>query len=111
MSGQDLYVQLDAKVKALDSALSEYRKRGEGHAKSRKEYQVSLAKEILLQRNSGVPVTIIQDICKGNERIAELRCKKDIAESLYKSAGEAINTYKLQIRIIESQIEREWGRK
>jgi len=111
MSGQDLYLELDNKVKALNSALSEHRKRGEKYAKARREYQVSLAKEILIQRNSGVPVTIISDICKGNERIADLRMDKDIAESLYKSAGEAINSYKLQIRIIEGQIDREWGRR
>lgn len=111
MSGQDLYAQLDEKVKSLDHALSEHRKRGTAHAKAEKEYRVALAKETLIQRDRGVPVTIIQDICKGHEGIADLRLKRDIAEVLYKSAGEAINSYKLQIRIIEGQIEREWGRR
>lgn len=111
MSGADLYIELDTKVKMLDSALSEFRKRGEAHAAARRDYQVALSKEILIQRDKGVPVTIISDICKGDISIAELRLKKDIAESLYKSAGEAINSYKLQIRIIEGQIDREWGRR
>lgn len=111
MSGQDLYVELNEKIKGLDKALSAYRKRGVESAESKRSYQVALAKEMLIQRNSGVPVTIIQDICKGKEEIAELRLQKDIAEALYKSAGEAINSYKLQIRILSEQIAQECGRR
>lgn len=110
-SGQDLYMELNEKVKSLDFALAEYRKRGIAHANARKEYQVALSKEIVSQRLAGLPVTIIADVCKGKEEIAELRYGRDVAESLHKSAGEAINAMKLQIRIIEGQIEREWGRR
>ena len=53
-------------------------------------------------------MTIIGDICKGNKEISALRFKRDCAEIAYKSALEAINSYKLQIRIMDAQIEREW---
>ena len=48
-------------------------------------------------------------IAKGESEIAKLRMERDIAESLYKSCQEAINGYKVQIRILEGQLQREWG--
>ena len=54
-------------------------------------------------------MTIISDICRGNAEIADLRFKRDVAEVDYKAAQEAINSYKLQIKILEAQRAREWG--
>jgi hypothetical protein len=53
-------------------------------------------------------VTIISDLCRGDPDVAKLRLERDIALTVYESAQEAINCYKLQIRILDSQIEREW---
>lgn len=108
-SGQDLYLELQGKVALLDKALRQLRKRGEAYAKAEQTYKVELAKEILVQRDKGVPVTIISDICRGNAKIAKLRFDRDVAEVTYKAAMEAINAYKLQIRILENQITREYG--
>ena len=35
--------------------------------------------------------------------------EKDIALSLYESSKEAINAYKLKIRVLNDQISREWS--
>ena len=35
---------------------------------------------------------------------------RDVTESKYKAAQEAINVYKLAVRILQNQIEREWNR-
>ena len=40
---------------------------------------------MLRLRAEGVPVTIISDLCRGNEKIADLKLKRDIAETLYES--------------------------
>jgi len=63
---------------------------------------------MLQERDSGTPVTIISDICRGSQEIAELKFKRDCAEVVYKSALEAVNGYKLQIKVLENQIDREW---
>lgn len=60
-------------------------------------------------RAEGMAVTHLLDIAKGESEIAKLRMERDIAESLYKSCQEAINGYKVQIRILEGQLQREWG--
>lgn len=110
MSGQDLFNEMTSKTALLDKALTQLKTRGQEYALSEKEYRIALAKEILVQRSNGVPVTIISDVCKGNAEIALLRMKRDIAESVYKAAMEAINVYKLEVNIIREQIDREWHR-
>ncbi len=64
---------------------------------------------MLVERSNGMPVTIIGDICRGMPEIAALRFDRDIKEGLHKSAVEAINSFKLQIRILDAQISREYG--
>ena len=108
MSGQDLMSELSAKVSLVDSALRQLGARGRERAKAEHDYRVALSKKILIERDKGTPVTVISDLCRGSAEIADLRFKRDCAEVNYKSALEAINIYKLQIRLVENQIEREW---
>ncbi len=109
MSGQDLYDDLRNNTALLHTSLAEFGKRGKAYADAEQKYRVALAKQILIERDKGQPVTIISDICRGNQEIARLRFQKDVAEVSYKAAMEAIQIYKLNIRVLESAIEREWG--
>ena len=108
MSGQDLMNDLAGKVGLLDTALRKLGERGRSHAQAERDYRVALAQKILIERDKGTPVTIISDICRGSAEIAAKKFARDCAETNYDAAKEAINTYKLQIRILENQIEREW---
>ena len=104
---QDLYIEMKEKRKELNLAIEKARQRGQEMAIAEKEYRIALAKEILIERNDKTPVTIINDVCKGKENIAELKFKRDTAEVLYKSANERIQATKLEMRIIENQMEAE----
>jgi len=108
IDGANLINELSAKVKLLDTAIRELGKRGQAYAEAEQKYKVALAQQILIERDKGMPVTIISDLCRGNPQIAKLRFERDVAEVTYKAAQEAINSYKLQIRILDAQIEREW---
>lgn len=108
MSGQDLMQELNDKVNLLNKALSALPERGRSYAMEEYYYRVALSKDILTERSGGLPVTIVSDVCRGKEAIAELKFKRDVAEVMYKSALEAINGYKLQIKILENQIDREY---
>lgn len=101
--------ELWQKFKMLDAAIKELRSRGSAYAQAEQDYRVELAKCILLEREKGTPVTIISDVCRGDRTIAGLKFNRDVADVVYKSALEAVNGYKLQIRILDAQIEREWG--
>lgn len=105
----NLMDELWRKFKMLDAAIKELRSRGSAYAQAEQDYRVELAKCILLEREKGTPVTIISDVCRGDRTIAGLKFNRDVADVVYKSALEAVNVYKLQIRILDEQIEREWG--
>lgn len=104
-----LYQELQSKTDLLDVAVRELRSRGSAFAQAERDYRVALAKAVIDERSNGTPVTIISDVCRGKPEIAKLRFERDCAEVVYKSAMEAINSLKLQLRLIENQIQREWG--
>ena len=104
----DLIQEISAKSALLDAAIKQLGIRGKAYAQAEHDYRVAMRKKILEERAQGTPVTIISDVCRGDPDVAKLRLERDIALTIYESAQEAINGYKLQIRILDSQIEREW---
>ena len=104
----DLIQEIGAKSAMLDAAIKQLGVRGRAYAQAEHDYRVAMRKKILDERSAGTPVTIISDLCRGDEEIAKLRLERDIALTVYESAKEAIQTFKLQIRILDAQIEREW---
>lgn len=105
----DLIAEIGQKSRMLDTAIRELGKRGHVYAQAEHDYRVALSKKVLTEREKGTPVTVISDICRGDREIAKLRFDRDVAETVYEAAKEAIHGYKLQIRILDAQIEREWG--
>lgn len=104
----DLIQEIGAKSALLDAAIKQLGIRGKAYAQAEHDYRVAMRQKILEERSNGTPVTIISDICRGDPEVAKLRLERDIALTVYESAQEAINGYKLQIRILDSQVEREW---
>lgn len=108
---QDLMQLKNNRSMLLKKALKVYRERGKRYAIAEKEYRAALSSTILILRSDNMPVTIISDVARGTEKVATLKQARDIAETLYESAKEAIYAYKLDMRLIEAQIQREWGQK
>ena len=106
----DLYEELEKRIQLLDKGIDKLKENGVEYAKSEKEYKVALRQEILKLRNDNVAVGIIDKICYGIPSIAELRFKRDVAKTIYQANLEAINTWKLEIRIIQNQIDKEYCR-
>lgn len=109
MTGYDLMDKMSSLTALLDEAVRQYGKRGTTFAHAEQDYRIALRQEILKLRSDGTPVTLVPDLARGDAKIAKLKFDRDVAETVYKAAQEAIQSYKLQIRITESQIEREWG--
>ena len=106
----DLYNDLQQKIKELNISIKKLRETGTEYAEAEKEYKITLRQEALKLRNEkNMPVTLIQQIVYGVPEVAEKRFKRDVAEAIYKANQEAINVLKLQIRIMENQIQREYG--
>lgn len=106
----DLVEELMSKNDELSHSIKLLKKRGIALAEAERDYKVKLREEALkLRQEKGMPVTLIAQIIYGVPEVADLRFKRDVAEAMYNACQEFINTTKLQIRILESQLSREWG--
>lgn len=104
----DLQNELKEQVDLLQRSLEQLKKTGRSYADAEKKYKTLLRQEILKMRDNGEAIGVITLTCYGIPSVAEARFNRDVAEALYKANQEAINTYKLKIRIIENQIAREY---
>lgn len=109
MSGQDLFNDLQKKQSYADQALKQLSTRGKEYAEAERAYKVTLAQTMLKLRDEGEKTTTLKDIAYGDRQVSDLRMQRDIAEAMYKSAQEALNLYKLQIRVLQGQLDKEWS--
>lgn len=99
----DLIIRLNQSIKLL-------KKYGTELADAEMQYKITLRQEALkLRAEKGMAVTLINQVVYGVPEVASKRYKRDVAEAMYQTAQEEINSIKLQMRIIESQINREWS--
>lgn len=106
----DLFNELQELTKKLNQAIKSLNKNGQALAKAEQEYKILLRQEALkLRQDENMAVTLINQIIYGIPSVAEKRFKRDIAEVMYQTNQEYINSTKLKIRILEGQIQREWS--
>ena len=102
---QALTEELDELTDRLEAELKTCKESGCQYAENRKALRIA----ILNERQKGTPVTIIGDVCRGQEQIAEAKRRRDCSEAIYKASQEAINVIKLRIRMVDAQITRIWN--
>lgn len=105
----DLYNELQAKTRELDMSIRQLRTSGTNYAQAERDYKILLRQECLKLRDSGMAIGMIDKTCYGIPSVAEARFKRDVAEAVYKANLEAINSIKLQMRLLEGQLNREYG--
>ena len=105
----DLVNELNNLIKKLDISVKSLRNTGSDYAKAYTDYRVALAKELMILKEEGYAITLAGDIARGKPEIARLKFKEISTEAIYKANQEAINSTKLQIKIIQEQINKEYG--
>lgn len=105
----DLMNELNYKLKLLDNSIKSVRNTGTEYARAYKEYRIALAKRLLELKKEGYAITLAGDIARGDPEIAQLKFKELSTEAIYKANLESINALKLEIKIIQGQIDKEWG--
>lgn len=106
----DLWSELDGKLKELDHSIGELRRSGTAYAEAQKAYKIKLREWCLRLKSQGMAIGLIDKTCYGIPEVAELRFRRDVADTIYHANMDAINALKLEIRIIDAQIAREYGR-
>lgn len=66
-------------------------------AKTEYIYRVALAKELLINREKGLPVTLNNDVSKGNEEIAKHKFNRDVVETSYEATLEKLRATKIEL--------------
>jgi len=109
MVNDDLYLTLQQKTRELDVSVRSLRKNGNAYAEAERDYKVHLRQECLRLRDEGMAIGMIDKVAYGIPSVAEKRFLRDVAKVTYEANQEAINSIKLQMRLIEAQISREWS--
>ena len=106
----DLYNDLQSLTERLNTSVKALRKYGQELAECERDYKITLRQEALkLRTEKDMAVTLINQIVYGIPEVADKRFKRDVAQTMYNVALENINSIKLQMRILENQLQREYG--
>ena len=105
----DLFNELQRLTNDLNVSIKKLRETGTDFAQAERDYKVLLRQECLRLRDEGMAIGMIDKTCYGIPSVAEARFKRDVKEAIYNANQEAINSIKLQMRIIENQLNREWN--
>ena len=106
----NLFNEMQKLLNDLNTSIKKLRETGTDFAEAERDYKITLRQEALkLRAEKGMPVTLIQQVVYGIPEVADKRFKRDVKEAIYQANQEAINSIKLQIRVIEGQLNREWG--
>lgn len=99
---------MNALQEKLNREIESMRMWGIEYAKTDRDYKVALMTSILELRAQDYPATLINQIAYG--KVGEERFLRNKSEVMYKASIENVNAIKLQMRILDNQIQREWGR-
>ncbi|WP_353096206.1 hypothetical protein [Tissierella praeacuta] len=102
---QILINEIDRLRKDLNATIKDLETKGYDKAKTEQEYRVALSKELLINKDKGLAATLNNDVSRGNEIIAELKYKRDVAETMYEVTLERLRAIKIELGIVERQIE------
>lgn len=105
----ELYDELQKLTDQLELSIKSLRRTGTAYAEAERNYKVLLREECLKLRDEGMAIGMIDKTCYGIPSVAEARFKRDVAKTIYTANLEAINSFKLRMRLVENQLQREWG--
>lgn len=94
----DTSMQIQRGVKNLYSHAKAY-------AEAEQEYRMQLAREIMKLRDEKLPVTVINDVARGN--LAKVKYKRDLAELTYKTSRDMLNALQGQLSGLQTLYRRQ----
>lgn len=93
----------------LSQSIKSLKRTSEAYAETERDYKILLRQEALKLKDEGMAIGLINLTCYGIPSVAEARFKRDIAEANYKANQEAIQAFKLQLRLMDAQAQRDWS--
>lgn len=106
----DLWTEIRDKTRDLDACIKSLRETGTAYATAERDYRLKLREEALRLRDDGMAIGLIDITCRGIPEVARLRFDRDIKRMVYEANRDAVNATKLELRIIDNQLSREYAR-
>lgn len=104
----DLIDEIQSTYALLEASIKSLKRTSQAYAQAEMDYKILLRQECLKLRDDGMAIGMIDKTCYGIPSVAEARFKRDIAQANWTANQEAINSYKLRLRLLDNQISREW---
>lgn len=104
-----MWVRIEECMRMLDLAVKQSKERGRRMVEREIDYYTAKAEESYRMLEAGYANTYIQTVIKGQPKVAAAMGEYHAAEVEYKNANEAIQAYKLKLRVMEAELEREYG--
>lgn len=105
-----MWAEIQETLSNLDLALSEAKARGLEYSRAEAAYYSVKDRRVRELMDEGLSATAIGMVIKGEPEVSEALKHYHDMEVLYTNAKEAVNVYKLRLRVLENQYEREWSR-
>lgn len=105
----DLLNQITSLTEQLSASVRALRKTGQDFAEAQMNYRIALAQKITELEATGRPVTNLLYIAKGDKNVARAKYEEICKEAIYKANLESINAIKVNIRILDTQYQKEWS--
>ena len=105
----NLYLELQDKIKGLYKAIEDYTTLGLEMNEAKKDYEVRYAQQYIIYQSKGKSNAAIENTLDGDDEISALKQMYKNKEVLYASQQELINAIKLDIRVSENELNREFG--
>ena len=102
-----LYTEREELRAKLNQCVMLLRKSGTEYAEADRAYNLAVRAAWMRLRDKGMPVGMISKVYKGEKEVADRRFDLIIAEGMRDANKEALLSYKLQLRLVEEQIQRE----
>ena len=71
-------------------------------AESERKYKKALAKKIMRLKDEKYPATLINDLARGDDEVADLRYYRDLARVQYDTAKSCMRSAEVQVSAIQS---------
>jgi len=88
--------------KKLSHSYKEMWQQSQEYGISERDYKMALHQEILKLKSEGYPATLILELAKGTEKVADLRFKRDISCRRYESAKEIVRSLRTMASVWQS---------
>lgn len=108
ISGQELYGEREQIKRSLNNSNVRAYENGMEAAENTRAYRMILAKKILELKSEGIQISILKELAKGSNEVAEAEFNMNAAEVKYRASNENIMIQKKLLDSIEADINREY---